>query len=99
MISVLGAGNCAPRLLLILCLICVFLKEGVLDLGASVNSGDYYGSKGGSTGEETKSARRLRRQAVEEEDEEEAGEKRQIRGLHNEHQANGLWKEDGVHSR
>lgn len=47
--------------------------ERVLDPGASMNSGDYYGRKGGITGEETKSTRRLRRQAMEEEDEEEAG--------------------------
>lgn len=56
----------------------MFLKEGFLDPDAHVDSGDYYRSKGSSTGEEMKSARR--RRTVEEEDEEEAGEKRQIRG-------------------
>lgn len=60
----------------------MFLKEGFLDPGAHVDSGDYYRSKGSGTGEEMKSARR--RRTVEEEDEEEAGEKRQIGGLHNE---------------
>ncbi|XP_028643062.1 integrin alpha-E [Grammomys surdaster] len=45
--------------------------EGFLDTDAHVDSGDYYRSKGGSTGEEMKSARR--RRTVEEEDEEEAG--------------------------
>ncbi|XP_031207607.1 integrin alpha-E isoform X4 [Mastomys coucha] len=45
--------------------------EGFLDPGAHVDSGDYYRSKGGSTGEDKRSARR--RRAVEEQDEEEAG--------------------------
>lgn len=78
----LGAGSPAWRLLLTLCLICMFLKEGFLDPDAHVDSGDYYRSKGGSTEGEMTSARR--RRTVEEEDEEEAGEKRQIRDLHNE---------------
>lgn len=67
------------------CLFCMFLKEGFLDPGTHVDSGDYCRSRGGSTGENKKSSRRRRTvEEKDEEEEEEAGEKRQIRALHNE---------------
>lgn len=69
-----------------LCLLCMFLKEKLLDPGIHVDLSHYYRSKGGSRGEDKTPARGPRAVEEEEEDdeEEEAGEKRQIRCLHNE---------------
>lgn len=64
----------------------MFLKEKLLDPGIHVDFGHCYRSKGGCRGDDKTPARGPRAVKEEEEndEEEEAGEKRQIRCLHNE---------------